>query len=402
MTIAIVAAMPEELAPLRARLVAPSRAQRGTVTVERGRLAGREVALCATGDGARNARSGVAELLGTSSPEALLVLGVSGALSPELATGDLIVASRVTDEEGTAREADPAWVDAAARATGGRPAVVMSARRIADSAGEKRRLAARRVRGWRSSISSRPPTWPPPGPGRSPGWSCARSAIAPTRSLPALLNRSIDGGGAVNRGRVLAACSAIRRLAAPLGAAQAGRPVRRGAGARRRGRPARLRPRGRCRVKEDGGILDALAGRAGEKFALHEQYLNPKMVQVLKTIGFDRHYLRAEGAYLYDREGQRYLDFLSGFGVFAIGRNHPTVKRALADVLAADLADLVQMDVSPLAGMLAEKLIARMPGQGAASSSATRGPRRSRRPSSWRARPPAAPSWSTATTPSTG
>ena len=87
------------------------------------------------------------------------------------------------------------------------------------------------------------------------------------------------------------------------------------------------------------------------------------MVQVLKTIGFDRHYVRAEGAYLYDKEGQRYLDLLSGFGVFAVGRNHPTVKRALADVLASDLADLVQMDVSPLAGMLAEKLIARMPGQ---------------------------------------
>jgi ornithine--oxo-acid transaminase len=113
----------------------------------------------------------------------------------------------------------------------------------------------------------------------------------------------------------------------------------------------------------DGGILDALAARAGEKFTLHEQYLNPKMVQVLKTIGFDRHYVRAEGAYLYDREGQRYLDLLSGFGVFAIGRNHPTVKRALADVLAGDLADLVQMDVSPLAGLLAENLIARMPGQ---------------------------------------
>ena len=52
------------------------------------------------------------------------------------------------------------------------------------------------------------------------------------------------------------------------------------------------------------------------------------------------------------------LQFITGFGVFAIGRNHPTVKRALADVLAGDLADLVQMDVSPLAGMLAEQLIA--------------------------------------------
>ena len=50
-------------------------------------------------------------------------------------------------------------------------------------------------------------------------------------------------------------------------------------------------------------ILDMLGARAGEKFTLHERFLNPKMVQVLKTIGFDRHYARAEGAYLYDREG---------------------------------------------------------------------------------------------------
>jgi len=110
-------------------------------------------------------------------------------------------------------------------------------------------------------------------------------------------------------------------------------------------------------------ILEMLGARAGEKFTLHERFLNPKMVQVLKTIGFDRHYARAEGAYLFDAEGRRYLDLLSGFGVFAIGRNHPTVKRALTDVINADLADLVQMDVSPLTGMLAEQLIARMPGQ---------------------------------------
>ncbi len=110
-------------------------------------------------------------------------------------------------------------------------------------------------------------------------------------------------------------------------------------------------------------ILDMLGARAGEKFTLHERFLNPKMVQVLKTIGFDRHYARAEGAYLFDTEGRRYLDLLSGFGVFAIGRSHPVVKRALLDVINADLPDLVQMDVSPLAGMLAERLIAEMPGQ---------------------------------------
>jgi ornithine--oxo-acid transaminase len=110
-------------------------------------------------------------------------------------------------------------------------------------------------------------------------------------------------------------------------------------------------------------ILAELAERAGESFSLHEKYLNGQMVRVLKTIGFDRHYTRAEGAYLYDKSGTRYLDLLSGFGVFALGRNHPTVKKALRDVLDADLPNLVQMDVSLLSGLLAERLLSHMPGQ---------------------------------------
>jgi ornithine--oxo-acid transaminase len=106
-----------------------------------------------------------------------------------------------------------------------------------------------------------------------------------------------------------------------------------------------------------------LADRAGESFSLHEKYLNPQMVRVLKTIGFDRHYTRAEGPYLFDKTGARYLDLLAGFGVFALGRNHPTVKKAMIDVLDADLPNLVQMDVSLLSGLLAERLLELIPGQ---------------------------------------
>jgi ornithine--oxo-acid transaminase len=87
------------------------------------------------------------------------------------------------------------------------------------------------------------------------------------------------------------------------------------------------------------------------------------MVRVLKTIGFDRHYTRAEGPYLFDKTGARYLDLLAGFGVFAVGRNHPTVKKAMIDILNADLPNLVQMDVSLLSGLLAERLLAQVPNQ---------------------------------------
>jgi ornithine--oxo-acid transaminase len=110
-------------------------------------------------------------------------------------------------------------------------------------------------------------------------------------------------------------------------------------------------------------LKSELADRAGESFTLHESYLNAQMVRVLKTIGFDRHYTHALGAYLFDRAGHRYLDLLAGFGVFALGRNHPTVKKALHDALDADLPNLVQMDVSLLSGLLAERLLSHMPGQ---------------------------------------
>jgi ornithine--oxo-acid transaminase len=110
-------------------------------------------------------------------------------------------------------------------------------------------------------------------------------------------------------------------------------------------------------------LLEALRARSGEKFELHERYLNVQLVRVLKTIGFDREYVRAQGQYLFDSNGERYLDLLSGFGVFALGRNHPTVKRALQAVLEADLPNLVQMDVSLLSGLLAERLLAHVPGQ---------------------------------------
>jgi ornithine--oxo-acid transaminase len=58
---------------------------------------------------------------------------------------------------------------------------------------------------------------------------------------------------------------------------------------------------------------------------------------------------------------QNHLDLLSGWGVFGIGRNHPTIREALASILASDLPNLVQMDVSRLAGILAEKLLRNTP-----------------------------------------
>jgi ornithine--oxo-acid transaminase len=105
-----------------------------------------------------------------------------------------------------------------------------------------------------------------------------------------------------------------------------------------------------------------LSDRRGEGYDLHARYLNPQLPRTLHAIGFDKVYERAEGAYLWDRDGNRYADFLAGFGVFAVGRNHPVVRRALREVLDAELADMVQFDCALLPGLLAERLLAKAPG----------------------------------------
>jgi ornithine--oxo-acid transaminase len=106
-------------------------------------------------------------------------------------------------------------------------------------------------------------------------------------------------------------------------------------------------------------LATVMADRHGENFRLHSEFGNPQLVGVLTTLGFDRVYERGDGCYLFDDHGRRYLDLLSGFGVFALGRSHPTVKRALHDAIEMDLPNMVQMDCALLPGLLAEQLVTR-------------------------------------------
>ena len=108
-------------------------------------------------------------------------------------------------------------------------------------------------------------------------------------------------------------------------------------------------------------IADLFARHERDRYMLHIRHLDEQMVKVLKTIGYDVGFCRGSGQYLYDRTGVCYLDLLSGFGVFAIGRNHAVLRDALKSVLESELPNLVQMDVSTLAGILAERLLARVP-----------------------------------------
>ncbi len=88
----------------------------------------------------------------------------------------------------------------------------------------------------------------------------------------------------------------------------------------------------------------------------YAEHVNPRFARALGLIGFDHTYVRAQGPYLWDADGRRYLDMLAGYGVFNIGRNHPVVKTALADFMERDVASLVQMELSPLVALAAERL----------------------------------------------
>jgi predicted acetylornithine/succinylornithine family transaminase len=68
-------------------------------------------------------------------------------------------------------------------------------------------------------------------------------------------------------------------------------------------------------------------------------------------------FVRGEGVYLYDTEGRRYLDFLSGIGVASLGHAHPGLARALA-AQAAELVHTSNLFFHPLQGQVAARLAA--------------------------------------------
>ena len=120
-------------------------------------------------------------------------------------------------------------------------------------------------------------------------------------------------------------------------------------------------------------VRELLSARSGEEMALNDRYLNPQMGRILRTLGFEKVWRHGEGAHLIDADGERYLDLVGGYGVFAIGRNHPDAIAAIEEVMAARTANLPQLGVTLLSGVLAEQLLARAPGSVAAMVPANTG-----------------------------
>lgn len=74
------------------------------------------------------------------------------------------------------------------------------------------------------------------------------------------------------------------------------------------------------------GLLDAVS----EKY---QRYLNPSLPNLLKFMGFGTISHSTDGMYLRDVEGNEWLDFLGGLGVFSLGHRHPAVVAAVREQL---------------------------------------------------------------------
>ncbi|GAA3603568.1 acetylornithine transaminase [Microlunatus ginsengisoli] len=104
-------------------------------------------------------------------------------------------------------------------------------------------------------------------------------------------------------------------------------------------------------------VSDQLSGLAGSgvgSAAVLERYDQVLM----KTFGTPKRvFVRGEGCYVWDAEGRRYLDLLSGLAVNALGHAHPTVLSAITGQIAT-LGHVSNFFATPAQVALADRLVA--------------------------------------------
>lgn len=71
----------------------------------------------------------------------------------------------------------------------------------------------------------------------------------------------------------------------------------------------------------------------------YTNHVNPYLARLMNFAGFPVE-ARAEGCYLFDHEGRRFLDCLGGYGVYSLGHRHPKVIDAVKR----------QLDIMPMSG----------------------------------------------------
>ena len=185
--IAIVTAFREEFGAILSR----SRDARFRGAFVEARIATAAVALCMTGDGAKNAGSAAFSLCREVRPSALLGAGVAGALSPDLAVGDLLVSLRIRDGEGDAPPPDPGLLEKALETTRARAGTLLTVER-------PEVLASRKI-----ALGN---TLDGGGPAAADMESAAWARAASSHRVPYLVVRAISDRSAEDLPEYLARC----------------------------------------------------------------------------------------------------------------------------------------------------------------------------------------------------
>ena len=94
---------------------------------------------------------------------------------------------------------------------------------------------------------------------------------------------------------------------------------------------------------------------------MDNSYLNPDRKFFIEQIKFNKEITRAKGHYLYDSEGNAYIDFLAQFGAIPFGYNPDFLWDALNDIRLKEEPSLIQPLISPGAEALARELVAVAP-----------------------------------------
>jgi putrescine aminotransferase len=92
-------------------------------------------------------------------------------------------------------------------------------------------------------------------------------------------------------------------------------------------------------------------------FSLFERHVNPGLAALLRFTGLDRVEDRAEGVWVWDKEGKKYLDFLGLYGTLNLGHRHPRVVEAVRrqlDRMPMSTRVMVAEPTARLAARLAE------------------------------------------------
>ena len=90
--------------------------------------------------------------------------------------------------------------------------------------------------------------------------------------------------------------------------------------------------------------------------AQYARHVDPAFVKLLGVLGYGRVFTRADGVFVWDEKGRRYLDLLAGFGSANLGHNHPRLISRLRAFLDEQPLNLSHTGPSPHAARLAEAL----------------------------------------------